>query len=183
MSKTGFSAADILLPAKGNYETWAVVACDQFTSDRAYWEETRRTVGDAPSALNMILPEALMGTPEAESARERVSGYMKNYLDSGLFRKLPNAFMYIERELEDGTVRHGIVAAVDLEEYEYKPEKEAAIKATERTVEERLYKRIEIKENAVLEMPHVLIFYKDPSDHIAGQLRDRKPELKKEYDF
>ena len=176
-------AADILLPDVGDMSRWSVIACDQFTSDRGYWDETRKTVGDAPSTLNMILPEALIGTPEAERARERVSRYMKGYLDSGLFRKLHGAFMYIEREFEDGTVRHGIVAAVDLEEYEYKPEKEAAIKATERTVEERLYKRIELKENAVLEMPHVLIFYKDPSDHIAGQLRDRKPELKKEYDF
>lgn len=176
-------AADILLPDVGDMSRWSVIACDQFTSDRGYWDETRKTVGDAPSTLNMILPEALIGTPDAERARERVSGYMKSYLDSGLFRKLPGAFMYIEREFEDGTVRHGIVAAVDLEEYEYKPEKEAAIKATERTVEERLYKRIELKENAVLELPHVLIFYRDPSDHIVGQLRAWKPELNKEYEF
>lgn len=176
-------AADILLPDVKEMSRWSVIACDQFTSDRAYWEETRRIVGDAPSTLNMILPEAFMGTEEARKAGEEISVSMKKYLDGQLFRKLPASFLYVERTLRDGSVRHGIVAAVDLEEYDYKPEKNVRIKATEHTVEERLYKRIELREKAVLELPHVIIFYEDPENAIAGGLAAGKAELKQEYDF
>ena len=176
-------AADILLPAVEDMGRWSVIACDQFTSDIGYWEETRRLVGEAPSTLNMILPEAFIGTAEAEGAGEKISGYMKKYLDGDLFRKLPSSFMLVERSLGKGAVRHGIVAAVDLEAYEYKPEKEAKIKATEHTVEERLYKRIELRERALLELPHVIIFYSDPDDALIKKLSAEKMELNKEYDF
>ena len=176
-------AADILLPTVADRGKWSVIACDQFTSDKAYWEETRRIVGDAPSTLHMILPEALMGSAEAEVARESVSGYMQRYLRGNLFRELRDSFVSVERRFEDGTVRHGIVAAVDLDAYEYKPEKEAAIKATEHTVEERLWKRIELRETAVLELPHVLVFYEDPEGLVEKEIRARKDELPPEYDF
>ena len=90
-------AADILLPAVEDMGRWSVIACDQFTSDIGYWEETRRLVGEAPSTLNMILPEAFIGTAEAEGAGKKISGYMKKYLDGDLFRKLPASFMLVER--------------------------------------------------------------------------------------
>ena len=81
-------AADILLPDTEDMSRWSVIACDQFTSDRAYWEQTRELVGDAPSTLNMILPEAFIGTAEAGDAQSRVSGYMREYLSGGVFREL-----------------------------------------------------------------------------------------------
>ncbi len=176
-------AADILLPTVADMGKWSVIACDQFTSDRGYWEETHRIVGDAPSTLHMILPEALMGSAEAEQARDSVSGYMHRYLSGNLFRELRDSFVSVERRLEDGTVRHGIVAAVDLDAYEYRPEKEAKIKATEHTVEERLWKRIELRETAELELPHVLVFYEDPEGVIEKTIRAGKEELPPEYDF
>ncbi len=176
-------AADILLPDAEDMGRWSVIACDQFTSDRAYWAETRRIAGDAPSTLNMILPEAFMGTSEAENAQRKISACMEKYLNGKLFRELPASFMLVERTLENGAVRHGIIAAVDLEAYEYKPEKEAQIKATEHTVEERLYKRVELREAAALELPHVIIFYEDPDDAVMKKLCAEKAELKKEYDF
>ena len=176
-------SADILLPDTADMSKWSVIACDQFTSDRGYWEETRRIVGDSPSTLNMILPEALIGTAEAEDAQDRITGCMGRYLDGGVFRELKDSFVYVERSLENGTVRHGIIAAVDLDAYEYKPEKDAKIKASENTVENRLIKRIELRETALLELPHVLIFYKDPADTLTQKLCAEKPELSREYDF
>ena len=176
-------AADILLPDVEDMGRWSVIACDQFTSDRAYWAETRRIAGDALSTLNMILPEAYMGTSEAENAQKKISAYMDKYLSGNIFRELPASFVLVERTLENGAVRHGIIAAVDLEEYEYKPEKKAQIKATEHTVEERLFKRVELREAAALELPHVIIFYEDPDDAVMKKLCAEKAELKKEYDF
>ena len=176
-------SADILLPEVEDMSRWSVIACDQFTSDRGYWDETGRIVGEAPSTLNMILPEAMIGTAKSDEAREKIAGFMQKYLDGGVFRELKSSFMYVERTLESGTVRHGIIAAVDLEAYEYKPEKNAVIKASEHTVESRLFKRIELRETALLELPHVLIFYIDPDDALTKKLCDEKPDLKKEYDF
>ena len=176
-------AADILLPAVEDMGRWSVIACDQFTSDRGYWDETRRFVGEAPSTLKMILPEVFIGTAEAENAGEKIAGYMKSCLEGKLFRTLPDSFMFVERSLGNGAVRHGIVAAVDLEAYEYKPEKDAVIKATEHTVEERLHKRIELRGSAPLELPHVIIFYADPDDTLIKKLSAEKAQLHMEYDF
>ena len=58
----GIRPADILLPGTGtDMSRWAVVACDQFTSQPEYWEEADRIAGDAPSALRLILPESKIG--------------------------------------------------------------------------------------------------------------------------
>ena len=56
--KLGFYPADILLPKAADMTKWAVVACDQFTSQPEYWERVEKTVGQAPSTLHLILPEA-----------------------------------------------------------------------------------------------------------------------------
>ena len=65
---TAFVPADILLPAAGtDMQKWAVVACDQFSSQPEYWEELSAYVGGAPSALRMMLPEAYLGAPVKEA--------------------------------------------------------------------------------------------------------------------
>ena len=57
-TEIGLSTAEILLPRPHvAYDRWAVVACDQFTSDPEYWAEVEHLVGDAPSALKIVLPD------------------------------------------------------------------------------------------------------------------------------
>lgn len=175
--------ADILLPVEQDMSKWSVIACDQFTSEPAYWSETKRLTDGKPSTLNMILPEAYIGTNKAENAPERVRDVMQTYLDEGIFKTLKNAFLYVERETTGGRLRHGLLAAVDLDSYEYLPEKSAALKATEKTVEERLLKRLELRKSALLELPHVLIFLNDPEDRVASIVKAAEQELKTEYDF
>ena len=149
-----FGSANILLPRtdKGvNMETWAVIACDQFTSQPEYWDEARNKVGDAPSALRLILPEA-----ELPASPDRIAGIhatMKQYLDEGLFQEYKDAYVYVERTQLDGSIRKGLVGAVDLEEYDsgLRPQSGGrllAIRATEGTVPERIPPRRAVREGA-----------------------------------
>ena len=108
--KLGFRPADILLPKKGTDMTkWAVVACDQFTSQPEYWQAVEDTVADAPSALRLILPEAALNAPDVEERISAVNAAMRNYLDGGLFDTLENSLLYIERVQSDGKIRHGLI--------------------------------------------------------------------------
>ena len=120
MSKQVFSAADILLPAKGNYETWAVVACDQFTSQPEYWEKVEEIVGDDPSTFRVILPEAQLSDGHTEEHIDKINATMKEYLDGGVFKEYKDAMFYLERVQSDGKVRKGLIGKIDLEEYDYK---------------------------------------------------------------
>ena len=176
-------AADILLPDIPEMNRWSVIACDQFTSDRDYWAETCRIVGGCPSSLHMILPEAWIGSREAEGASERIAETMLHYQSEGFFRERKNAMIAVERQMQDGKIRKGIVAAVDLEAYDYRPYVHAPIKATERTVEERLIKRLELRKNASLESPHILVFFDDPEHRIDAELENLQGEMREEYAF
>lgn len=175
--------ANLLLPCGNELSKWSVIACDQFTSSPEYWEETEKSVGDAPSTLRMILPEAYLGTEKAEDSPRRTAEKMHEYLTGGVLREIPGAFLYVERTVRSGKIRHGILAAVDLEAYDYRPESDADIKATEKTVEDRLWKRLEVRKTASLELPHILIFYNDPACIVSAELEKDKQSLSKEYDF
>ena len=136
--KLGFRPADILLPKKGTDMTkWAVVACDQFTSQPEYWQAVEDTVADAPSALRLILPEAALNAPDVEERISAVNAAMRNYLDGGLFDTLENSLLYIERVQSDGKIRHGLIGMVDLEQYDFTPGSGALIRATEGTVDRK----------------------------------------------
>ena len=176
-------AADILLPDAVEMEKWSVIACDQFTSDRDYWAETCRIVGNRPSSLHMILPEAWIGSREAESAADRIAEKMLLYQREGIFRERKNAMIAVERQMQDGKIRRGLLAAVDLEAYDYRPDVPAPIKATERTVEERLIKRLELRKKASLESPHILVFFDDPEHRIDAELESLQEDMQEEYAF
>lgn len=171
-----FLPADILLPQGIDMEKWAVIACDQFSSEPEYWQRVRAFVGEAPSALHLIFPEAeLRQEPEKRIASIRAC--MDAYEREGLLRRLENSFVYVERRLSDGTLRRGLVGMLDLERYDYAAETDAAVRATERTVVERIPPRMKIREHARLELPHVLLLCDDEQDAILGPLADERTEL------
>lgn len=177
-----FMAADILLPHNCDMNKWAVIACDQYTSDKAYWNRVRTNAQGVPSTLHMIIPEAELGTTGLQQIEE-INQNMQNYLDDGVFCEYKNAYIYVERTMKNGTIRQGIVGCVDLEAYEYDPALHPMISATESTVLERIPPRVAVRENAPVELPHVLLLCDDVSKTIIESVAKQKDQLKKLYDF
>lgn len=175
-----FYPADILLPKK-NFEKWAVVACDQYTSEPDYWQETERIVGNTPSALHIILPELYLQKDNSERV-EKINRKMTEYLKGGVFEEHKNTMIYVERE-SNHTVRKGVVGLIDLEDYDYTKGSHALIRATEATVLERIPPRVEIRRDAPLEMPHILLLVDDPGLSVIEPLTEKKDGFEKAYDF
>ncbi len=181
MNDYKFMPADILLPKKG-FEKWAVIACDQFTSDKEYWDELTTFVGDAPSALKITLPEAYLdGDPSC--LIEKVNRNMAEYLESGVLEETKNAMIYVERTQSDGRIRRGVVGKINLNDYDYRQGTDAPIRATERTVAERIPPRVNIRKDAPLELPHVLLLADDPNMEIIEPLSKKTDTMKLAYDF
>ncbi len=158
---------------------WSVVACDQFTSEPEYWARAEALVGDKPSTLRLMLPEAYLGKPQAEDSTARINAAMRRYLDGGLFWTLENSYVYVERTISDGRVRRGLVGALDLEEYDWSPASASPIRATEGTVEDRLPPRVKVRQDAPLEMPHIMVFIDDADNAVM----DAAQGGEKVYDF
>lgn len=163
-----FLPSDILLPKQKDFHRWSVIACDQFTSEAEYWQEVERVVGDAPSTLRMILPEYYLGRCDEAAATEQIQQTMRCYLDEGLFQTLEQSFVYLERKLANGVTRKGIVGRIDLEAYDYRSDAYAPIRATEDTVEERLPPRVRVRSQALLEIPHIMLFLDDAADAVMS---------------
>lgn len=181
MKKYGLMPADILLPESG-FEKWAVVACDQFTSEPSYWEEVERTVGKAPSALRVTLPEIYLGKDD-DGAIKKINAAMNEYLDSGVLKHHENSMIYVERTQSDGRVRHGIVGVIDLEDYDYRSGSRSLIRATEATVTERIPPRVRIRSGAPIELPHVMLLADDPDGTVIAPLAAEKERFEKAYGF
>lgn len=167
IEKVPFYPADILIPKKG-HESWSVVACDQFTSQPEYWEELDAKVKDMPSALRVILPEAYLSDRPQERT-ELINATMAQYLENGVFEQYDDAMIYVERTLPDGRIRRGIVGAVDLEAYDYTVGSRALIRATEGTVLDRIPPRVKIRENAPIELPHIMLLIDDKDDSVISK--------------
>ena len=132
--QTAFYPADILLPQTAEMKKWPVVACDQFTSQPDYWQAAEAAVGEAPSALRLVLPEVYLNGPDVDKRIEPINACIDRYLADGLFRTLSDSLIYLERTQSDGRVRHGLIGCVDLEQYDFTPGSGALIRATEGTV-------------------------------------------------
>lgn len=171
--------ANLLLPKRG-FEQWAVIACDQYTSNAEYWADVEKAVGESPSTLRMVLPEIYLS--DTDNRVNAINATMRQYLDDGVFNEFDNAMVYIERKLSAGGIRKGILGLIDLSEYEYEAGKKALVRATEQTVAERIPPRVKIRRDAPLEFPHVLIFIDDPDDTVM-KVCERKEQLRKLYDF
>lgn len=173
----------ILLPNSGiDMSKWSVIACDQFTSQPEYWQKVKDFVGDSPSALNIIFPEAYLEEADKGGRIKAINDSMRGYLDNGIFREF-EGFVLVERTMSDGQKRLGLVVAIDLEDYEYTPKNDALIKATERTVVERLPARIEVRKGACIESPHVMMLMDDTERKIIESLYAERDKLELLYDF
>ena len=177
-----FRSADILLPENADLEKWAVIACDQFTSDLAYWQRVRKFAGQAPSVIHMILPEAELEDHGSDSIAQ-INANMIKYLNEEVFCVYPNSYIYVERTLENGMIRPGLVGMVDLESYDYRPGSGSPVRATERTVLERIPPRKMVRKDAALEFPHVLMLCDDDQFALIEPVAARKNRLPKLYDF
>lgn len=178
----GLSIPDILLPREGmDLTKWAVVACDQYTSQPEYWERVRRYVGASPSTFHLILPEAYLEEGDPLQEAERINACMNEYLAAGVLASQGPGFILVERTLVRGAVRRGLVVALDLECYDYRPGSRSLIRATEGTVVDRLPPRVKIRRSAPLETPHIMVLIDDPEKTVIEPLFARNPE--KVYDF
>ncbi len=177
-----FQKANILLPEGVSMERWAVIACDQFASQPEYWDKVRQIAGDSPSSVNLILPESELDG-DCDAAIQKINDTMDKYLQEQVFRLYPDCFVYVERTLLSGAVRKGVVGAVDLRQYDFHPGSGAAIRATEETVAERIPPRMNIRRNAPLELPHVLLLCDDEKRQLIESLTGKKDSLPLLYDF
>ncbi len=179
-----FLPAGILLPKPGvDLTKWAVVACDQFTSQPEYWQAVEETVGDAPSTLRLILPEACLNAPDVSNRIEAVNAAMRRYLEEGLFQTLENAMLYVERTQSDGTTRRGLIGMVDLEQYDFTPGSGALVRATEGTVLERVPPRVQVRREAPVELPHVMLLIDDPNQTVIEPLTAEREAMEPLYAF
>ncbi len=181
-NSVGVLVPEILLPPKGtDMYKWAVVACDQFTSQKEYWEEARRIIGDAPSTLDLILPEAWLGAQDEQERIARIKEKMQEYLHNGTLVKQPQGFVLVERTAA-GNTRHGLVMALDLEKYDYSKGSGTLIRATEGTIVERIPPRLRIREGAAVELPHILVLIDDPEETVIEPLTAQAEKLPLLYD-
>ncbi len=179
--KLGIAVPNIVLPNKNvDYSKYAVLACDQYAAQPEYWQRVKEYVGDAPSTLNMTLPEAwlLAGDNDYEKRAEA----MKKYLSDGTLEDIGKTMIFTLRDTPDGT-RRGLVAAFDLEQYDYNPGSDKLIKVTEMTDISRVIPRVAIRKKAVLEFPHVLMLIVDKENKLMRMLDKKYSSLEKVYDF
>lgn len=174
---------DILVPAVAEPEKFAVVSCDQFTSQRDYWEKLDEFVGDAPSALRLIFPEVYLEDGDYEERIRQINAAMYDYLDKGVFRTLKDSYILVRRQTAYGYTRLGIVAPVDLEDYSYEYPTEAVIRSTEGVVANRIPPRLKIRKDAPVELPHVMLLLDDRDKTVIEPFYKKRDTLEKLYDF
>lgn len=178
----GVQIPTVLLPRSSvDRFKWAVIACDQFTSEPEYWAEVAHIVGDAPSTYHITLPEVYLETPEEGARVQSIRDTMHRYLDQGLFEEFQGSVL-VERSVA-GKTRHGIMLALDLEQYDYAKGSTSLIRATEGTILERIPPRVRIRSGAPLELPHILVLIDDPAGTVIEPLVARRSALRQLYDL
>lgn len=182
MSKTGLSATNILLPKNADLNKWACIACDQFTSEKEYWTELEKHVGNSDSVLNLVLPEIYL-EDNVDSRIEKINKNIIEYEQKGVFERLDKGFILVVRSTPYVQRRIGLVGAIDLEQYDYKPQVKKAVRATEGTIEERIPPRLKIRRDARIEFPHIMILFDDEKKEILETLYKNRNNYKKVYDF
>jgi hypothetical protein len=180
-SPTGFRLPRLCLPRRGtDLAKWAVIACDQYTSEPEYWRRVEEAVGDAPSALHLIFPEVHLEASDAQERIARIQSAMRRYLAEGLFVEREGAVL-VERTV-DGRTRRGLMLELDLEHYDYSPASTSLIRPTEGTIVARLAPRIEVRRGAELELPHILVLIDDPGQTVIEPLAEARDALEPLYE-
>ncbi|HEX7713506.1 MAG TPA: DUF1015 domain-containing protein [Bacillota bacterium] len=180
-TKFGIAMPEVLLPnPRVDLANWSVIACDQFTSEPDYWEQVSRIVGQAPSTLKMIFPEIYLERGDAAERITTIQNTMREYLDQGILMPQPPGFIYLERRTGSG-VRRGLMVALDLEYYDYRPGSQSFIRATEGTVLERIPPRVRIRSGALLELPHIMVLIDDPGRGVIEPLGMNRDRMKRIY--
>ena len=178
----GISTSDILLPKKNvDYYKWAVVACDQFTSQKDYWNDVDVITSDVPSTSKLIFPECYLEDDDKQQRIKNINETMDNYIKIGVFDCYPDSFILVERTTVSGT-RYGLVASLDLEKYSYAEGSRSLIRATEGTILSRIPPRKEIRKHASLELPHIMVLINDARRLVIEPLVARRAELECIYD-
>lgn len=173
---------DILLPnASIDLEKWAVIACDQYTSNEPYWKKVEAFVGDSPSTLNLIFPEFYLGKIDEAAKIKEIRDAMNDYVAKNVLEN-HHGMILVERKIKNAT-RYGLMAAIDLDAYDYTRTSTSWIRATEGTVAERIPPRMKIREGAPLELPHILVLVDDTEKLLIEPLVAMKDLLPVVYDF
>lgn len=181
MNKKCFIPTDILIPENTDMTKWSVVACDQYTSQPEYWEEVERITRDSLSTYKITLPEIYLEDDDVDEKIARINKTMLEYIPK--MREYKNTFIYVERTLQNGKVRRGLVGAIDLEAYDFSKGSTSLVRATEGTVLERIPPRVKVRENASLELPHIMILADDINKTVIEPLTGKKETFEKIYDF
>lgn len=182
ISDIGIQIPQVYLPKSGtDLKKWAVIACDQFTSEPEYWHEVEKIVGDAPSTLNLTFPEVHLEKEGGDQRIHNIQAAMRKYMDDGILQPR-DGLIYVERTVA-GKTRKGVILCLDLERYDYTKGSSSLIRATEGTIVDRLPPRIKIREGAAMELPHILVLIDDPDHTVIEPLSAAKSKLEKLYDF
>lgn len=181
LNKVGIAPAKILLP-KDNLYKWSVVACDQYTSEPEYWERVEKYVDTTPSCCRLVLPECYLEDKDVNEKQANISQTMKKYLAEDVFRDEIEGMIYVERQVDKG-YRQGLMACVDLEEYDYHRGSTSLIRATEDTIEDRLPPRVAIRQEATLELPHIMLLIDDKENIVFTSIKANVKEEDVLYDF
>ncbi len=180
--KIGVRPADIMIPKKDiDLNKWAVVACDQYTSEKDYWESVSDYVGAAPSTLRVIFPECYLEDPDGDERIANINKTMKKYVEDGIFDTYKECFFLIKRTSTSGS-RLGLMAALDLDKYSWEKDSKTLIRATEGTILSRIPPRKKIRRDAPLEIPHIMVLISDEKKSVIEPLYAKRDSLKKLYD-
>ncbi len=183
MYRNIFRAGDVLIPKNVDLHKWSVVACDQYTSQPEYWDDVEEIVHDSPSTYHITFPEIFLNCTDADKRIDAINATMQEYLNKSLFSEINNSFIYVERTLNNAKIRKGLVGVVDLEQYSYLPGSQSPIRATEGTVLERIPPRVRVRENAALELPHIMLLIDDDLKTVIEPLAEKKSEFSPAYSF
>jgi len=173
-----------MLPEKStDLNKWAVVACDQYTSEHEYWREVEALTKGYPSTLNIIFPEVFLEDGDSDQRISNINSTMKKYIEDGVLTELDRCFILVDRKTSHAESRKGLIVALDLECYDYNKGSNTLIRATEGTVLDRLPPRIKIRQNAPIELPHIMVLIDDPEKTVIEPLAEKASQLEKLYDF
>lgn len=181
-NNVGVLVPNVMLPPEGaDFHKWAVVACDQYTSQPEYWEQVRAIAGDAPTTLDLFLPEAFLGKDDEDARIAAIRANMERYMREGILEEKPQGFVLVKRSA-GGKERLGLVLALDLERYDFHKGSSTLIRATEATIESRIPPRLRIRWGAPVELPHILVLIDDPDRTVIEPLEACADELPLLYD-